>query len=230
MDVRGDALFSGDPFLDRTLRLGIPLLMYPLYALVLVLAFPDLAPAYLALVVAYIVPPVGGETLIPLAAALGCPWWLTAASFAWVDIAGCILVALNADLLMALPYVGPALSRAAEGGGAFFGRHPALRRLSYPGLVLFTVLPFAGSGGIAGALVGRMLGMDRRAVIICVSAGSVIGPALLAFGAGAVADFLGKYCAAGTVALVLVLAGAAALLLCRGRLLHMCGPPISRDR
>ncbi|WP_298670237.1 small multi-drug export protein [uncultured Methanofollis sp.] len=230
MDWKGDLLFVSDPVFDRTLRLGLPLLMYPLYVLVLVLAFPDRAPVYLALVTAYIVPPVGGETLIPLAAALGYPWWLTAASFAWVDIAGCLLVALNADLLVTLPYIGPALSRAACTAGAFFERHPALRRLSYPGLVLFTVLPFAGSGGIGGALAGRLLGMGRCAVVICVSAGCVVGSALLAFGAGAAADLLRGSCTAGTVAVVLVLAGAATLLLYRVALFHKDGPPISRDR
>ncbi|MDD4254444.1 MAG: small multi-drug export protein [Methanofollis sp.] len=230
MDLKGGTLFVENPALDRALRLGIPLLMYPLYVLALVLAFPDLAPVYLALVAAYIVPPVGGEALIPVAAALGYPWWLTAASFAWVDVAGCLLVALNADLLFALPYVGPALSRTAGVAGAFFEHHPALRRLSYPGLVLFTVLPFAGSGGVGGALAGRVLGMGRRAVVVCVSAGSIVGSALLAFGAGAAASLLREYCAAGTVVVALVLAGASVLVLCRVALLHMGGPPISRDR
>jgi uncharacterized membrane protein len=230
MDMKGDALFVRDPLLDRALRLGLPLLMYPLYVLVLVLAFPDVAPIYLALVTAYVVPPVGGETLIPIATAFGYPWWLTAASFAWVDIAGCLLVALNADLLFALPYIGPSLSRTAGTARAFFERHPALRRLSYPGLVLFTVLPFAGSGGIGGALAGRVLGLGRGAVVVCVSAGSVIGSALIAFGAGAAADLLREYCAAGTVVVALVLACTAIFLLCRVALLHMGGPPISRDR
>jgi uncharacterized membrane protein len=230
MDRKGDAVFTGNPVLDRALRLGIPLLMYPLYVLVLVLTFPDLAPAYFALVMAYIVPPVGGETLIPVAAALGYPWWITAASFAWVDIAGCLLVALNADLLMALPYIGPSLSRAAGTAGAFFERHPALRRLSYPGLVLFTILPFAGSGGVGGALVGRMIGLGRRAVVVCVSAGCVIGSALLAFGASAAASLLREYYAAGTVAVAFVLVSATVLVLYRVALLHKDGPPISRDR
>lgn len=230
MDLEGDQIFVEDPVVDRALRLGLPLLMYPLYALVVLLVFPGRASLYLALVAAYVVPPVGGEMLIPLATALGCPWWFTAATFAWADIAGCLLVVLNADLLLTLPYLGPVLSHAFGAAEDFFERHQYFSRLSYPGLILFTALPFAGSGGVGGALAGQVLGMDRGGVIACVSAGSILGPALLAFGVCTAADVLEGYCAAGTAALVLVLVGAVVLVLRRVARLHMGAPPISRDR
>lgn len=230
MDQEGDQIFVRDPVVDRTLRLGLPLLMYPLYVLVVLLVFPDRASLYLALVAAYMVPPVGGETLIPLATALGSPWWFTAATFAWADIAGCLLVVLNADLLQTLPYLGPVLSHASGAIEDLFERHPSFGRLSYPGLILFTALPFAGSGGVGGALAGQVFGMSRPGVIACVSAGSILGSALLAFGVCTAADCLEGYCTAGTTALMLVLIGALALVLCGVARLHMGAPPISHDR
>lgn len=230
MDQKGDQIFVDNPVVDRALRLGLPLLMYPLYALAVLLVFPDRASLYLALAAAYTVPPVGGETLIPLATALGCPWWFSAATFAWIDIAGCLLVVLNADLLLRLPYLGPVLSRAFGAVEDFFERHQYFGRLSYPGLILFTALPFAGSGGVGGALAGQVFGMNRAGVIACVSAGSILGSALLAFGVCTAADFLEGYCAAGTAALLLVFVGAVVLVLCRVARLHMGAPPISRDR
>ncbi|MDD3622406.1 MAG: small multi-drug export protein [Methanofollis sp.] len=167
----------------RAGRLILPLLLYPLYALALFLLFPDDAALYIGLMAAYITPPVGREALIPMAVVLGQPWWLTALTCTYVDIVGCLIVALNFDLVLALPKVGPKLASVVRTGEILLERRPWLRGLSYAGLVLFTTFPMMGSGGIGGAVVGRLMGLGERGLICCVGLGAAIGATLLALGA-----------------------------------------------
>ncbi|MBP2146890.1 putative membrane protein [Methanofollis sp. W23] len=167
----------------RAGRLILPLLLYPLYALALYVLFPDEATLYIGLMAAYIAPPVGREALIPMAVVLGQPWWLTALTCTYVDVVGCLIVALNFDLVLALPRVGPKLASVVRTGEALLERRPWLRGLSYAGIVLFTTLPMMGSGGIGGAVVGRLMGLDERGLICCVGLGAAIGATLLALGA-----------------------------------------------
>ncbi|TAJ45612.1 small multi-drug export protein [Methanofollis fontis] len=213
--AEGEGAVPVRPPLSRFARLGIPLLLYPLYAALVFLLVPADALFYIGLMLAYIVPPVGRETLIPLAAALGYPWWITAASFAYIDITGCLLVALNFDLLLRLPYLGPWLERFCSGGHALFRRHEWIRGLSYAGLFLFVLFPFEGSGGVGGTVAGRLLGLGRRGVVLCVAVGAITGSALYSFGAGALfSQFSGDI--VQTVGLLLcVLAGALVLLILR---------------
>ncbi|WP_220680584.1 small multi-drug export protein [Methanofollis formosanus] len=216
---------------DRRGRLGrvvLPLLLYPLYALFLFLVFPDEAVFYTGLMAAYVVPPVGREALIPLAAALGQPWWLTALTCTYVDVVGCLVVALNFDLVLSLPYVGPRLAALVETGRAVLERRAWLRGLSCAGLVLFTSLPMEGSGGVGGAVVGRLLGLGERGVICCVGLGAAAGSALLALGAEAALSLAGGGLIIGIVLLVVLVA--AGCILRRVALFDKGPAPTYRER
>jgi len=209
-------------------RLVLPLLLYPLYALVLYLVFPDEAVFYTGLMAAYIVPPVGREALIPLAATLGQPWWLTALTCTYVDVVGCLVVVLNFDLILGLPYIGPRLAALVGTGRAVLERRTWLRCLSGAGLVLFTSLPMEGSGGVGGAVVGRLLGLGERGVICCVGLGAAVGSVLLALGTEAALSLTGGELYFTIVLLLVLVAGG--YMLRRVALLDKGPTPTYRER
>lgn len=134
------------------------------------------------MMVAYIVPPLGRETIIPVCILLGVPWWLAAFTLAFLDFVGGLFMAWNFPLVLRIPYVGPWVSRFTAAGRTFLDRRPWLERLYFVGLIAFVSLPFDGSGSIVGSIVGRMLGMTKTEVLACITIGGIIGSFGIALG------------------------------------------------
>lgn len=129
-----------------------------------------------------LIPPAGKESIIPLGIALGIPWWLIAASTTVMDICGGLFMALNFDLALKIPMLGKWIKDVMSGGESFFASHKWLEKVSVAGLVLFVIVPFQGSGGIGGTLVGRMMGLSKLKVILSIAAGAFIGSFAIALG------------------------------------------------
>ncbi|MDD4568115.1 putative membrane protein [Methanoculleus chikugoensis] len=134
------------------------------------------------MMVAYIVPPLGRETIIPVCILWGIPWWLAAFTLAFLDFAGGLFMAWNFPLVLRIPYIGPWVSRFTAAGRTFLDRRPWLERLYFVGLIAFVALPFDGSGSIVGSIVGRMLGMTKTEVLACITTGGIIGSFAIALG------------------------------------------------
>jgi len=134
------------------------------------------------MMVAYIVPPLGRETIIPVCILCGVPWWLAAFALAFLDFVGGLFMAWNFPLVLRIPYIGSWISRFVEAGRTFLDRRPWLERLYFVGLVAFLALPFDGSGSIVGSVIGRMLGMTKTEVISCIAIGGFIGSFAIALG------------------------------------------------
>ncbi|MDD3069785.1 small multi-drug export protein [Methanoculleus horonobensis] len=165
------------------LKVSIPFLLCGLFLAVVWFFLP--AEQWLLLfgmMVAYIVPPLGRETIIPVCILCGIPWWLAAFALAFLDFAGGLFMAWNFPLVLRIPYIGPWVRRFTEAGRAFLDRRPWLERLYFVGLVAFLALPFDGSGSIVGSVVGRMLGMTKMEVISCIAVGGFIGSFAIALG------------------------------------------------
>jgi len=127
------------------------------------------------MMIAYIVPPLGRETIIPVSILLGIPWWLIAFTLAFLDFAGGLFMAWNFPLVLRVPYVGPRIRQFMTAGRAYLDRRPWLERLYFVGLIAFVSLPFDGSGSIIGSVLGRMLGMTKIEVLSCITIGGIIG-------------------------------------------------------
>lgn len=93
---------------------------------------------------------------------------------------------------------------------------PRIRKTAIVGLVLFVLFPIAGTGALAGAFIGILLGIDRFKLIAAVSAGGLLGGTLMAFLAANFASALRdveamqrdptlKYVIIGAVGLVVVI-------------------------
>jgi uncharacterized membrane protein len=171
-----DAIFSAIPLLDRGLRLGIPFLLLVLHLLALALIFGTGTMLLVAtLMLVYELPPAGKETVIPAGILLGLPWWAVAASIALVDVEVGLFMVWNFDLAERVPVIGPWIRRFILGGREFLASRPWLSRLYFFGIVVMVMVPFFGSGGVRGSIVGRLLGMSRREVMGAISTGAVIG-------------------------------------------------------
>jgi uncharacterized membrane protein len=183
--MRQIGVWGDDGVDDRAswLKVSVPFLLCGLFLAVVWFLLP--AEQWLLLVgmmVAYIVPPLGRETIIPVCILCGIPWWLVALALAFLDFAGGLFMAWNFPLVLRIPYIGPWVSRFTAAGRTFLDRRPWLERLYFVGLIAFVALPFDGSGSIVGSVVGRMLGMTKTEVLSCITIGGIIGSFAIALG------------------------------------------------
>lgn len=171
------------PILRAVFRFLLPCILGCLYIGVIFLAFPREKALLLAgLMLAYLIPPAGKETVIPLGVALGLPWWLVGTSMAILDVLAGLFMALNFELAYHVPILGGWISRFMDHGGAFLSRRPWLKKYYFSGIVLFVMFPLQGSGGIGASLVGRLLGMTSRYVLLAIAIGAFLGCYLIALG------------------------------------------------
>ncbi len=172
------------PTINLALRFIFPFILGGLYILLLFLFLPyERALLLSGLMGAYVIPPAGKETILPIGVALGFPWWLIGTSIALLDILAGIFMALNFELAYRIPLLGAWISRFMDHGQAFLSCRPWLKRFYFTGIVLFVMFPFQGSGGIGASLVGRLLGMPSRSVLLAIAIGAFLGCYLIALGA-----------------------------------------------
>ena len=92
-----------------------------------------------------------------------------------------------------------------------------IKPLRFIGIMLFVMVPFQGSGGLVGSIVGRLIGMKPRNTFLAIALGAIIGCMLIAFFAQAFLVFA-EINTTLTILLVLVLALIALLVLFRKKL------------
>jgi len=144
----------------------------------------------IGLIVAYLLPPAGKETVIPLGIALGIPWWYIALAIAVVDTETGLFMALNFDLAYHIPWLGGLLEQFTEKTSRFLQDHLWIEGLSVFGILLMVMVPFLGSGGIRGSIAGNLLGIRAYLVFIAIISGALIGCFGIALGSDAIISLL----------------------------------------
>ncbi|MFA5295078.1 MAG: small multi-drug export protein [Methanoregulaceae archaeon] len=191
---------------ERIFRLALPFLLGIPWLLILLVLLPyDVWLMLGGLLIAYILPPAGKESVIPIGIALGVPWWIMALSIALMDVLAGIFVALNFDIALKIPGVGSWIRKFVAGGEEFFRKRPWVERFYFMGVVLFVMFPLQGSGGIGATLVGRMMGLSPGKVLGAIAIGSLIGCTVIALGAEVIRElFLADPVLGITVAAIVV--------------------------
>ena len=126
---------------------------------------------------------IGGGKLVILAGAVDqapVGHWALAALIVYMDVATALVVMGGMHHLYRMPGAGPTLARARESGWRFLQRHPWTYQATWVSLAGFVAVPFNGTGALVGALVGRMLGLTRRAIFTATAFGSASGAIALA--------------------------------------------------
>jgi hypothetical protein len=193
--IKAKAAFDRIPY--RAVALLLPLLMVAIHIAVMAatLSPPDF-PVMAGLMVAYLLPPAGKETVIPLGIALGIPWWYMALSIAMIDIETGLFMALNFDLAYRLPLLGPALSDLTKKTQQVLSDHRWIASLWFFAIVLMVMVPVLGSGGVRGSIAGKLLGMNTLPVFLAILAGALIGCFGIALGSDSILAYL---CTSGTL-------------------------------
>ncbi len=101
----------------------------------------------------------------------------------YMDLMMAVLVTFHIGLMFRLPYVGEKLGQLVADGAFILHTYPRIRRAAFVGLMLFVMMPFAATGCIGGAILGRLLGMGRIQVLAALTAGSIAGNTLIYLGA-----------------------------------------------
>lgn len=125
----------------------------------------------------------GGGKLVILAGAVDeapVGIWELAALIIYMEVATALVVIGGMHVLYRLPGAGPRIASARESGWRFLQRHPWTYHATWASLAGFVAVPFNGTGAFVGALLGRMLGLSRWAILTATACGSVTGSASLA--------------------------------------------------
>jgi len=167
---------KSNPYLVRILKLTLPLAIVATQVLLLYF-FLDPASFLLVigLMVAYILPPAGKETVIPAGILLGIPWWLMALSIMMIDIETALFMGWNFDLALKIPVLGRTIESFIGKADEFIRERPWVKNLYFTGIVVLVMVPVTGSGGIRGTIIGNLLGMEKISLFLAIFTGAFIG-------------------------------------------------------
>ena len=151
---------------------------------------------YWALVAAYFFPPFGKETIIPIGVYGGeitVPFsseiavitpinpLIMALSIAFVDIIVALFLMWNYDFAKQIPFVGRFMKKVENIGQKSSSKYTWITPLRFIGIVLFVMVPFQGSGGLVGSIVGRFIGMKPMNTFLAITVGAIVGCSFIAF-------------------------------------------------
>ena len=174
------------------------------------------------LLVAYFFPPFGKETVIPLGVGilkkgLTVPFinfkvnpvsinpLSMALAVAFIDIIVALFLIWNYDLAKKIPFVGKFIEKIESIGKTSSDKYAWVKPLRFIGIVLFVMVPFQGSGGLVGSIVGRMIGMKPWTTFYAISVGAIAGCLLIAFFTEAILSVFVKNFLLGILIVIILL-------------------------
>lgn len=171
-----------------------------------------------SLITAYFFPPLGKESVIPTGVAFGIDPLLIALSIAFVDIIIALFLLWNYDLAKKIPFVGKFMDKVESVGKSSSDKYSWIKPLRFVGIVLFVMVPFQGSGGLVGSIVGRLLGMKPLNTFFAISIGAILGCLLIAYFSDAILNvFVQNFMIGLLIALVLFVFGLMILIYRRNK-------------
>ena len=172
------------------------------------------------LMIAYFFPPLGKESIIPIGVSGGeitIPFidklivvpeinpLLMALTIAFVDIVVALFLLWNYDLAKKIPLIGKFMIKVEKIGRSTSDKYAWVKPLRFIGVVLFVMVPFQGSGGLVGSIVGRLIGMKPLNTFFAISIGAVIGTILIAYFADAILSVFVKNFLIGMLIIIILL-------------------------
>ena len=169
-------IIKDNPLRLRTLKLTLPFAIAAtqITFLYFFLDYPSFL-IVIGLMIAYILPPAGKETVIPAGIFLGIPWWLMASSIMMIDVETALFMGWNFDLALKIPVLGSMMKSFIGKSDEFIKERPWVKNFYFTGIVVLVMVPFMGSGGIRGSIIGNMLGMQKIPLFLAIVTGSFIG-------------------------------------------------------
>ena len=141
----------------------------------------DMQGKYWSFVSAYFFPPLGKETIIPAGILVGINPLVMALSIAFVDFIVALFLIWNYDLAKNIPLIGTFMKKVETIGKTSSSKYGWIKPLRFIGIMLFVMIPFQGSGGMVGSIIGRLIGMKPWTTLLAITSGAVIGCTLVAY-------------------------------------------------
>ena len=172
------------------------------------------------LMFAYFFPPLGKESVIPIGVSGGeltipiinqhivvpsiYPL-VMALTIAFVDIIVALFLLWNYDLAKKIPLVGKFMIKVENIGKSSSEKYSWIKPLRFIGIVLFVMVPFQGSGGLVGSIVGRLIGMKPWNTFFAISIGAITGCLLIAYFANVILSVFVKNFLLGILIIIVLL-------------------------
>ena len=177
----------------------------------------------LVLMFAYFIPPLGKESIIP-AGVYGDKITIPilnntfvvpkidplvmALTIAFVDIVVALFLVWNYDLAKKIPLIGKFMIKVENIGKTSSTKYGWIKPLRFIGIVLFVMVPFQGSGGLVGSIIGRLIGMKPWNIFFAISVGAITGCLLIAYFADALRlVFIQNFLVGILIIIILVIIG-----------------------
>jgi uncharacterized membrane protein len=109
--------------------------------------------------------------------------WDLAFIVMYVNAVSAFWYTYNIDLLQKIPGVGPYLRQARKNAVETLRSRPWIRRWAVVGVGLFVVTPLPGSGALGGSLMGRIVGVSKKATFLSVATAGVVVASIYAMAA-----------------------------------------------
>ena len=171
------------------------------------------------LMFAYLIPPLGKESIIPIGVSGGeitIPFidklivvpeinpLIMALTIAFVDIVVALFLLWNYDLAKKIPLIGKFMIKVEQIGRSSSDKYAWVKPLRFIGIILFVMVPFQGSGGLVGSILGRLIGMKPLNTFFAISIGAVTGCLLIAYFADAILSVFVKNFLFGLLILIII--------------------------
>ena len=128
-----------------------------------------------------------------------------ALSIAFVDIVVALFLLWNYDFAKKIPIIGNFMDKVEKIGRSSSDKYSWIKPLRFLGLILFVMVPFQGSGGLVGSIVGRLIGMKPWNTFFAISLGAIIGTLLIAYFSEAILSVFVKNFLFGLLIVIILL-------------------------
>jgi len=155
------------------------------------------------LMIAYLAPPFGKETIIPAAllggetvtnliastthlpadlAIGGYPLWTVVVGIVALDLIVSFFISFNFDLLLKIPLIGPWFRWIMRNADKILRKKKWIEDLSSAGLLIFMYIPLQGSGAMTTSIIARILNYHPAHTVGLVTIGSLLSCLTVALG------------------------------------------------
>ena len=104
-----------------------------------------------------------------------------------------------------IPIIGKFIIKLEEKGKNAEDKYGWIKPLRFVGIVLFVMIPFQGSGGMVGSIVGRLIGMKPLSTFLAITIGAIVGCSLIAYFADAILSVFVRNFLLGMLIIIILL-------------------------
>ena len=84
-------------------------------------------------------------------------------------------IVYNIELVKKWGKIGPMIIKVEKQSQGLLNKYDWMRKVAIIFIVIFVMIPFQGSGGLAASIIGRLMGLKPWKVLLSVAFGSLLG-------------------------------------------------------